>query len=603
MAELEFRGKEFVRNHHLTVPFRPLVPDPSKSIGPADLDGNLIIHGDNLQALKALLPRYAGKVDCIFIDPPYNTGNEGWSYNDNVNSPLMREWLKANPVNAEDLLRHDKWCCMMWPRLRLLHELLADTGSLWMTLDDNESHRGRALLDEIFGEHNALVQCVWQKKYAAKSDSKHISSMHDNVLVYAKDSELVEVVGLDRTAEQDARYSNTDDDPRGPWASGDLLRNEVRENRLYDVVSWSGKVSNPPRGASWRFPPERMQELIADNRIWFGEDGNNMPRIKRFLSRVRDTVPPTSIWPFSDVGSSDSAKKEFLDILPEAADERHTPKPVPLVERIVNLAMPDDGLLLDSFAGTGTSGHSVLRLNNRDGGTRRFILAECENYADSRTAERVRRVINGYAFQGTQRETLLERNLTWTEFKKAGALVAEVDAIKEEKATEFDAIKTEVKDGKLRVTGERAVAETAPGLGGTFTYCTLGEPVHLDRILSGHSLPTREALGEWLLFTSFGKAKGDNVKPNELADLADGYLASFGDTHVWMLYKPDTTFLQSPDAALTLDLARKIAATDKHKKHLVFSPAKYVSHKTLRDEKLAVEHALIPFSLFTLERD
>lgn len=154
MPELNFKGKEFVYNHHLSVPFRPLEPDVSKSIGDGNLDGNLIIHGDNLHALKALLPSYAGKVDCIFIDPPYNTGTEGWSYNDNVNAPMISEWLNSNPINKEDMLRHDKWLTMMWPRVRLLWELLADDGSIWITVDDNEGHRLRQILDEIFGEHN-----------------------------------------------------------------------------------------------------------------------------------------------------------------------------------------------------------------------------------------------------------------------------------------------------------------------------------------------------------------------------------------------------------------------------------------------------------------
>lgn len=177
--ELFFKGKEFVYNHPLTVPFRPLVPQPDKSIGNGDLDGNLIIHGDNLHALKALLPRYAGKVDCIFIDPPYNTGNESWNYNDKVNSPIMREWLSSNPVNREDMLRHDKWCAMMWPRLKLLHELLAETGSLWMTLDDNEVHRARMLLDELFGESNFLANFVWQSKDTPGNNGDGIAQTHN----------------------------------------------------------------------------------------------------------------------------------------------------------------------------------------------------------------------------------------------------------------------------------------------------------------------------------------------------------------------------------------------------------------------------------------
>lgn len=171
MPELVFKGKEYVYNHHLTVPYRPLIADAEKSIGPADLAGNLIIHGDNLHALKSLLPRYAGKVDLIFIDPPYNTGNESWSYNDNVNSPIMREWLRSNPVNAEDMLRHDKWLCMMWPRLTLLRDLLSERSSLWMTLDDNEVHRARMVFDEVFGDDCFITSIAWQKRTSRENRS------------------------------------------------------------------------------------------------------------------------------------------------------------------------------------------------------------------------------------------------------------------------------------------------------------------------------------------------------------------------------------------------------------------------------------------------
>jgi len=217
MPELIFKGKEFVYNHHLAVPFRPLVPHAKKSVGKPQLDGNLIIHGDNLHALKALLPMYAGKVDCVFIDPPYNTGNEGWSYNDNVNSPMIREWLSSNPVGIEDGLRHDKWCAMMYPRLRMLHELLGDAGSIWITLDDNEIHRARAILDDIFGEQNFVANCIWHKNYSPKNTAQFFSEDHDYLLIYAKDKNVWRPNLLERTEEMEARYSNLDKDPRGPW--------------------------------------------------------------------------------------------------------------------------------------------------------------------------------------------------------------------------------------------------------------------------------------------------------------------------------------------------------------------------------------------------
>jgi len=208
MTELNFKGKEFVYNHHLAVPFRPLEMHPEKGIGDPGLDGNLIIHGDNLHALKALLPLYAGKVDCIFIDPPYNTGNERWAYNDNVNAPMIKEWLDSNPIGIEDGLRHDKWCAMMWPRLRLLYELLAENGSFWMTLDENEVHRARSILDEIFGDKNFVDTVIWHKNYAPKATVQYFSSDHDYLLVYAKNIDKWKPNLLKRTEEQDEVYKN-----------------------------------------------------------------------------------------------------------------------------------------------------------------------------------------------------------------------------------------------------------------------------------------------------------------------------------------------------------------------------------------------------------
>ena len=230
MSELNFKGKEFVYNHHLSVPFRPLVMDETKGVGDPSLGGNLIIHGDNLHALKALLPLYAGKVDCVFIDPPYNTGNEEWCYNDNVNAPMIREWLDSNPVGVEDGLRHDKWCAMMWPRLRLLTELLAESGSLWMTLDDNEVHRGRHILDEILGEECFVANVVWQKRTSPEARLA-LGAAHDNLLVYSKRPNSHRFNKLKLTEGQIQNFANPDSDRRGPWVSTDLSAQGYRPNR------------------------------------------------------------------------------------------------------------------------------------------------------------------------------------------------------------------------------------------------------------------------------------------------------------------------------------------------------------------------------------
>ena len=222
MPTLDFKGKQHIYAHHLTVPYRPLVPAPAKSLRAAGSDDNLIIHGDNLHALKALLPRYAGRVKCIYIDPPYNTGNEGWVYSDSVNSPLMKEWLKQNgPVDNEDLERHDKWLCMMWPRLHLLKELLAEDGVIFVSIDDNEQHRLRMLMDEIFGEGNSISEIIWQKKYAPANDAKFFSDNHDFIVCYAK---------------------NRWDAKAGTGWQRNLLPRTEKQNRLYKFDDNDGRV-------------------------------------------------------------------------------------------------------------------------------------------------------------------------------------------------------------------------------------------------------------------------------------------------------------------------------------------------------------------------
>ena len=222
MPTLDFKGKSLVYAHHLSIPARTLEPDAKKSLPPKgqkrSLDDNLIVHGDNLHALKALMPRYAGKIKCIYIDPPYNTGNERWLYNDNVNSPMMQEWLKdKSPVDGEDLERHDKWLCMMWPRLNLLRELLAENGAIFVSIDDNEAHHLRQIMDEIFGEENFVANIVWQKRYVSNVTARFLSDMHDHVVCYAKTLDNFSVYKLPRTPKQEADYKNPDNDLRGPW--------------------------------------------------------------------------------------------------------------------------------------------------------------------------------------------------------------------------------------------------------------------------------------------------------------------------------------------------------------------------------------------------
>lgn len=297
MTELVFKGKEFVWNHHLAVPFRPLEMHPDKGIGDPRLDGNLIIQGDNLHALKALLPMYAGKVDCIFIDPPYNTGNEGWAYSDNVNAPMIKEWLESNPVGSDDGLRHDKWCAMMWPRLRLLHELLAEDGSLWVTLDDNEGQRGKLILDEIFGEDCFVANAVWQARYSVSNDAS-ISNSHNHILIYSKAPETWKKLRnqITRDEKQAKQYSNPDNDPDGPWRAIPWDAPNIRENLSYPITTPKGSVKHPPKGRCWSREESKWKEIVAAGLDYYGKDQDGAPSYKRYLKDA-GTVVPTTWWP------------------------------------------------------------------------------------------------------------------------------------------------------------------------------------------------------------------------------------------------------------------------------------------------------------------
>ena len=598
MPTLDFKGKQFVYSHHLSVPFRELKVEADKSLPlegiPPSLDDNLIIHGDNLEALKALLPTHAGKVDCIFIDPPYNTGNEGWCYNDNVRSPLMQEWLKksANPVDKEDLERHDKWLCMMWPRLTLLKELLAETGSIWITLDDNEFHRFKLLMDEVFGEQNFVSTLIWQKKYSTKSDTKYFSEEHDFIAVYARNIDKFELGGLERTDQQDANYKNLDDDPRGVWASDNLLRTESREYAIYEVEAPNGMKYLPPRGSSWRFNKERMEQLIRDNRVWFGESGNNKPRLKRFLSEVRSSIPAQTIWKYTDVSHSDAAKKNLTNIFPEANIPFATPKPVQLIDRILTLINNEGAVILDSFAGSGSTAHAVLEANKKDSGNRKFILVECEDYADTLTAERVRRVIKGYPFKGKQKQELLSDKITWSVFEKKHAELLEKVAIVEAKySNDFDRIKKELKDGLLTVTGERYVKDFAPGIGGSFTYCTLGEPIQIESLLTGEDMPSFDTLARYVFYTATGQSLETVAKAS-----ADGFIGETDLFRIHLFYRPESEWLRSNEAALNADKVDVIVKNNSTKKRtIVFAVAKFMSQKDLTEKR--IEFCQLPYAI------
>jgi site-specific DNA-methyltransferase (adenine-specific)/adenine-specific DNA-methyltransferase len=400
MPTLDWIGKKAVVNHHREVPYRLIHCDGALSAGDAEA-GNLLVQGDNLEALRALLPYYAGKVKCIYIDPPYNTGNEGWVYNDNVNSPEMRDWLgKVVGKEAEDLSRHDKWLCMMYPRLRLLREFLREDGAIFVSMDDNEISNLLPLMNEVFGRGNLVANAIWQKVYAPKNSAKHFSDDHEYVLVFAKDAEKFRVNLLPRTEAQDSAYKNPDNDARGAWRADGMSARNFYSKGTYSIVAPSGRlISGPPKGRYWIYSEEKFKQMNEDGRIWWGANGDNEPAIKTYLSEVRSGRIPQTFWPYTDVGHTQEAKKELVSIVSfESSDDVFiTPKPVRLLNQIVRIATGPNDLIMDSFAGSGTTGHAVLDLNKQDGGNRRFILCEIDpGIAKDVTAERLRRVISGY---------------------------------------------------------------------------------------------------------------------------------------------------------------------------------------------------------------
>ncbi len=401
MPTLTWIGKDAVVNHHQEVPYHLLRDVPDLGCGPADA-GNLIVEGDNLTALKALLPYYAGQVKCIYIDPPYNTGNEGWVYNDNVNSPEIKAWLgKVVGKEAEDLSRHDKWLCMMYPRLRLLREFLREDGAIFISLDDNEIQSLRFIMDEIFGAQNFVATVIWQKMDSPKNTAIHLSEDHDYIVIYAKHSDSWRPNKLPRTDAMKARYKNPDNDQRGPWLLSDLAARNFYAQGRYPIETPSGRViEGPPAGSFWRVSREKFDQLNRDDRIWWGKSGSNRPGIKRFLTEVQEGVVPQTLWFWKDVGSTRHSKQELSEVMAYGAskDLFITPKPAQLIQRIFQIGSSPGDLVMDSFAGSGTTGHAVHKLNRaQPDRPRHYILAEIDpTIARDITAQRVRRVAEGY---------------------------------------------------------------------------------------------------------------------------------------------------------------------------------------------------------------
>jgi site-specific DNA-methyltransferase (adenine-specific)/adenine-specific DNA-methyltransferase len=336
-------------------------------------------------------------VKCIYIDPPYNTGNENWVYNDNVNSPEIRQWIKATVgKEGEDLSRHDKWLCMMYPRLALLRDFLTEDGAIFVSIDDVEVGHLRLVMDEIFGPRHFIANFVWQSKDTPGNNSSGVAETHNHVLAYKRSERFVPNL-LGRNEKQLSTYTNQDNDPRGPWLGTPLTRAEHRDRDYYELKNPAGRKVFPPKGSSWRRPPAKMKELAIESRIWWGKDGNaEFPMEKKFLSEVKEGVVNQTWWPYQFAGSTRNASAEIKEIF-DGQKVFDTPKPIELVKVIAAMSSDADSFILDSFAGSGTTPHAVLAMNHADGGSRRFITVEMdEAICRDVTAQRIRKAIEGY---------------------------------------------------------------------------------------------------------------------------------------------------------------------------------------------------------------
>ena len=561
MPKLDFTGKQHIYAHHLTVPYRPLVPDLAKSVNPSGVEDNLIIHGDNLYALKALLPRYAGRVKCIYIDPPYNTGNEGWIYNDKVNSPILREWFKTqSPVDGEDLERHDKWLCMLWPRLQLLKELLADDGVIFVSIDDNEQHHLRMLMDDIFGAENFIACLPTVMNLKGNNDEFGFAGTHEYTLAWARDKSAAHINEFILDEDELADWQ---EDEHGYYKKGAGLKatgvnapRSRRPNLYFPIfVGPNGEISvadNAPEGyaavlpitngeeMSWRWSKARIADMPYDVIVERSNNGISLYKKQRPSVGDLPSRKPKTLF-YKPEYSSGNGTAQLRAIFGEKVYDY--PKPVGLLMDILAISAGPGDLILDSFAGSGTTAHAVLALNKADGGHRRFILVEGEDYADTITAERVRRVIAGVP--GSRDESLRE------------------------------------------------------GLGGSFAYCTLGDPIDVEGMLTGTALPEWSPLAAYLLYN----ASGLSVGPEELTPQnEDGLFYSGADTDYYLLYQPDLAFMESNAAMLNGERARRIGAAggELRRKSIVYGSGKYISVEALRD--LGITFCQLPYEMYRIGR-
>ncbi|WP_311777163.1 site-specific DNA-methyltransferase [Trueperella abortisuis] len=636
MPELNWVGKDKVITHHLDVAYRVLDHQYSyDEHGQHDEDNgsqNMIIHGDNLEALKALLPKYEGKVDCIYIDPPYNTGNEKWVYNDNVNDPRIKKWLgEVVGKEGEDLSRHDKWLCMMYPRLRLLHRLLAPTGAIFISIDDNEAATLRLICDEIFGSRCFVADISWQRTYSTRNDSKGIPAEVEHLLVFSKQPGW-NPNKLERTTEMDDKYSNPDCD-RTAWTSSDAFAPgaATHQGMVYAIQSpFTGKLIYPSQGRHWALEQDEvlrimngwtgyeltnlddsehraflcelsteevrtnvksltltkpLEEAQADARavyergqwprFYFTKGGLGGVRRKTYLDSVGGLLP-TNFWSYDEAGHTDEAKKEIRAVF-DGRVAFDTPKPTRLIERILKIATEPGDLVLDSFAGSGTTGQAVLNTNKQDGGHRRFILVELADYADTVTAERVRRTIRGFKDTRAEEHVLFEQKLTLGAVRKGKDVLEEATEVFEQAQGHYTKVSrprivTDVsgKSGTsfIRVIATQKHDADVSGTGGDFSFYELGAPLLIEGDLNPE-VPL-EQIREYVWFTETGQ-------PFSNPTTTDPYfLGRYEDASFFFVFDPDRV------TSLDRDYLASIPAECAASSYVIYADTCLLSDEELR---------------------
>ena len=591
MPTLEWMGKNKVVTYHRQVSYHVLERIPEKGV----LDshgsdcGNMVIHGDNLDALKALLPEYEGKVDCVYIDPPYNTGNEGWIYNDNVNDPRIRKWIgEVVGKEGEDFSRHDQWLCMMYPRLRMMRMMLRKTGSIFISIDDNECAALKYMCDEIFGTNCFQGDISWQRTYSPRNDKHGMPAEVEHLMVYSMTPDW-SPRRLERTDDMDSKYKNPDSDI-APWKSTDATASDAvkHQKAVYAIQQpITGELLYPAYGRHWSEAQEKVLQYlnqwceyklcdigdenkraalcgVEPNQVepnikaimldeplersckkvkerlkkgnwpgwFFGASGTGSLSKKTYLTAVEGKLP-TNLWLYDDVGHTDEGAKELKAIFDGRAVFQN-PKPSRLIRRILQIACPEGGLVLDAFGGSGTTAQAVLQDNAINHADRRFILIEMGDYASDITAERARRAISGYAVDKSHSERLYEKKLTAANLKKCGDFYKEATEVAESvPAGKYDKIEGPKMDGSaIVVNGITNKGEHVPGIDSGFSYYELG-PVMFDADGGLNADVSADEISRYVWYSETKAPYADMTAEHPYL------LGILGETVYYLAYDPD----------------------------------------------------------------